>query len=115
MMNMRTVFYMLMMSLVILSCCSIGGAVPSPAPSHSPTISDCSCSHILTLNVLTDNYPSENSYSLRSANDKVCPFIDVNGSASNFTSSTYYSITVSSDLCFGETYEFIFLIAMGMD
>lgn len=76
---------------------------PVFAPTPSPTIDCGSCDFTLNLNLLTDNYPQETSWSLRSETDD-CPMSILGG---GYTSQlTTYTEVVSTQLCRDAQYKF---------
>mmetsp|Transcript_52858 Transcript_52858/g.67783 ORF Transcript_52858/g.67783 Transcript_52858/m.67783 type:complete len:874 (-) Transcript_52858:283-2904(-) len=91
----------------------------TPAPSTLPIIAPTpmpivcgDCSSSLTLNVFSDRFPSESSYSLVAAESTPC-FDDVSGPDSTWSSETSYSILLSDKLCENTEYTFNFADSFG--
>lgn len=79
----------------------------TPSPTSMPVVCG-TCDHTLTLEVKTDAWASESSYSLSETTSSGGCFADVTGPASSWSDKTEYTVTVSDSLCDDTQYDFTF-------
>ena len=79
--------------------------VPIPQPTRMPVVCG-GCTHTLTLQITTDLYPVETTYSLKAADGFGECFDGVSG-PDEWAKSTTYSVDLSESLCETAKYTFI--------